>query len=103
MRLAVEAASTTPVEVRAVVTSASLNSHTAKDLAEMARKRGVSGWHSMRKEQLVRALVRLAQAKAKKPAARAAAKKSRPASAPSRRAAVKNGRAKGATVKRSKT
>ncbi len=75
-------------EVRAVVTSASLSSHSAKDLAEMARKRGVSGWHSMRKDQLVRALVRLAQAKAK-PTVRSAAKKTRPTPAPTRRASVK--------------
>lgn len=72
-----------------MVTTASLNSHTAKDLAEMAKKRGVSGWHSMRKDQLVRALVRLAKSKAKTPTARAAAKKSRPASTPTRRAVAK--------------
>lgn len=69
----------------------------------MARKRGVSGWHSMRKEQLVRALVRLAQAKAKKPTARASVKKSRPSPTPSRRAAVKNTHAKPTPVKRAKT
>jgi hypothetical protein len=77
-----------------VVTSASLNSHTAKDLAEMARKRGVSGWHSMKKDQLVRALVRLAQAKAKKPISRASTKKTRAAPPPSRRAAAKAAPAK---------
>jgi uncharacterized protein len=84
-----------------VVTSASLNSHTAKDLAEMARKRGVSGWHSMKKDQLVRALVRLAQAKAKKPMSRATSKKSRPAPRPSRRAASKPAPTK-SVAKRSK-
>jgi hypothetical protein len=68
-----------------VVTSASLNSCTCKDLAEMARKRGVSGWHSMRKDQLVRALVRLAQSKVKKPTVRSAAKKTRPTPVPVRR------------------
>ncbi len=73
-----------------MVTTASLNTRTAKDLAEMAKKRGVSGWHSMRKDQLVRALVRLAKSKAKKPTVRAAAKKSRPASSPTRRAAAKS-------------
>jgi hypothetical protein len=31
---------------------------TVKDLAEMARKKGVSGWHSMRKDQLIRALLK---------------------------------------------
>jgi hypothetical protein len=34
---------------------------TAKDLAEMARKKGVSGWHSMRKDQLIRALLKHAK------------------------------------------
>ena len=38
------------------MTAASLNSYTAKDLAQMARERGVAGWHSMRKDELIRAL-----------------------------------------------
>ncbi|HEY2840807.1 MAG TPA: DUF4912 domain-containing protein [Pirellulales bacterium] len=36
-----------------------LNNRSAKDLAEMAKKRGVRGWHSMRKDQLIKALARL--------------------------------------------
>jgi hypothetical protein len=40
------------------MTAETLKSYTAKDLAEMARKRGVEGWRSMRKEQLVKALLR---------------------------------------------
>lgn len=36
-----------------------LRSHTAKQLAAMARQKGISGWHAMRKEELVRALVDL--------------------------------------------
>ncbi len=43
------------------MTSTTLRSCTAKDLAQMARERGVAGWHSMRKEDLIRALVRSAQ------------------------------------------
>ncbi|QDS99694.1 DUF4912 domain-containing protein [Adhaeretor mobilis] len=39
------------------MTASSLRSYTAKDLAQMAREKGVSGWHSMRKEQLVKALI----------------------------------------------
>jgi hypothetical protein len=35
--------------------------HTVKDLAEMARKKGVSGWHSMRKDQLIKALLKQAK------------------------------------------
>ena len=46
------------------MTAATLRSYTAKDLAQMARERGVSGWHSMRKEELIRALVRMAQRRA---------------------------------------
>ena len=35
-------------------------SYTCKDLAQMAKKRGISGWHSMRKDELVEALVKSA-------------------------------------------
>jgi hypothetical protein len=50
-----------------------LKSYSLKDLAELAKKSGLSGWQSMRKEQLVKALSRVY--KAKKPAA----SKARPA------------------------
>jgi len=40
------------------MTAASLKEYTVKDLAQMAKDRGVAGWHSMRKDQLVRALVK---------------------------------------------
>jgi len=40
------------------MTPATLKSQTCKDLAQLARKRGVPGWHSMRKDQLVRALMK---------------------------------------------
>lgn len=33
-----------------------LESLTAKDLAQMAKRKGISGWHSMRKQQLIDAL-----------------------------------------------
>lgn len=39
------------------MTASKLRSYTAKDLAQMAREKGVTGWHSMRKEQLVKALI----------------------------------------------
>ncbi len=42
-----------------MITASSLKAHTAKDLAQMAKHRGVAGWHSMRKEQLIRALVKV--------------------------------------------
>ena len=40
------------------MTTASLKEYTLKDLAQMAKKRGIMGWHSMRKNDLIRALVR---------------------------------------------
>jgi len=43
------------------MTAATLRTHTAKDLARIARKEGISGWHSMRKEELIRALLRLSR------------------------------------------
>ena len=42
------------------MTPSKLRSYTAKDLAQMARKRGVAGWHSMRKDDLIAALAGLA-------------------------------------------
>lgn len=46
------------------MTAATLRSHTAKDLAQMARQNGVQGWHSMRKEELITALVHYARKRA---------------------------------------
>src|SRR5436853_3513836 len=43
------------------MTAQMLRTRSLKDLADMARKRGVHGWHSMRKDQLVRALVQTAK------------------------------------------
>jgi hypothetical protein len=48
-----------------LINAAALNSRSCKDLAEMAKKRGVRGWHSMRKDQLVRVLTRLARSVSK--------------------------------------
>lgn len=39
------------------MTASTLRSYTCKDLAQMARNAGVSGWHAMRKDELVAALV----------------------------------------------
>jgi len=46
-----------------VIDVTTLRAQTGKDWAEMARKRGVAGWHAMRKDQLIRALLRLASAR----------------------------------------
>ncbi|MEK6248693.1 MAG: DUF4912 domain-containing protein [Planctomycetales bacterium] len=48
------------------MTAASLRSLTCKDLAKLAKEDGISGWHSMRKEDLVLALVRHARNKARR-------------------------------------
>ena len=48
------------------MTADHLRSHTAKDLAQMARKAGISGWHGMRKEELIRALLLTARRRVSK-------------------------------------
>ncbi len=47
-------------------TAAALKTQTVKDLGKLAEKVGVSGWRSMRKDELVKALVRAAKRKAAK-------------------------------------
>ncbi len=44
-----------------MITASQLKLHTVKDLAEMAKRKGIPGWHAMRKQQLVEALVRSAK------------------------------------------
>ncbi|MCA9239892.1 MAG: DUF4912 domain-containing protein [Planctomycetales bacterium] len=60
------------------MTASTLKSYTAKDLAQMARNEGISGWHSMRKDELVAALIR---------ASRTSSRKSKNRSEPSRNGA----------------
>ena len=43
------------------MTSASLKDKRVRDLARMAKQHGVAGWHSMRKDQLIKALIRKAR------------------------------------------
>lgn len=57
-----------------LITEASLQEKTSRDLAQMAKKKGVQGWHSMRKPQLVKALFKLAKDRDKQNKKRAAAK-----------------------------
>ena len=51
------------------MTSASLKEKPVRDLARLAKQHGVAGWHAMRKDQLIRALVRKARAAPPVPAA----------------------------------
>lgn len=61
-----------------MITAASLKSQRSKDLAQLAKQKGVAGWHSMRKEQLIKALLKVAKdAEKKKKAKPAAAKATR--------------------------
>lgn len=45
------------------MTADTLNRQTCKDLARMAKQRGVPGWHGMRKDQLIQALLKAARMK----------------------------------------
>jgi hypothetical protein len=44
------------------MTAASLKDKPVRDLARLAKRQGVQGWHAMRKDELIRALVRKARA-----------------------------------------
>jgi hypothetical protein len=48
------------------MTASSLRNQSCKELAQMARAMGLAGWHSMRKDELVRALVNQARRKPKR-------------------------------------
>lgn len=50
-----------------MITAASLSTQKSKDLAQMARDKGVPGWHSMRKAQLIGALLELSKKNGKPP------------------------------------
>ena len=43
-----------------------LRALTCKDLAQLAKKDGVSGWHAMRKEELIRALLLTSRRKSRR-------------------------------------
>lgn len=75
-----------------MITAATLKTQTWKDLADMAKSKGLSGYHSMRKDQLVRALARAAQVK--RDQRKAAAKKHRKSPSARSHARGTNGSAK---------
>ncbi len=43
-----------------MLTANALNGYKQKDLAQMAKQRGIAGWHAMRKEELIKALLKVA-------------------------------------------
>jgi hypothetical protein len=49
-----------------LITAASLKSQTVKDLTQIAKSHSVLGWSSMRKEELIKAIVKAAKASARK-------------------------------------
>ena len=44
-----------------MITAASLNAQKSKELAQLAKSNGVSGWHSMKKSDLIKALLKIAR------------------------------------------
>jgi hypothetical protein len=66
-----QAIASATAEVTALITNASLKSSTVKDLGELAKSHGLSGWHAMKKDQLIRALLKVTRKPVPKPAAKA--------------------------------
>ena len=75
-----------------MITAAKLKTRTVKDLAAMARRKRVPGWHSMRKDELIKALLRVARSEAAK---RAKSGNSKP-----KRSAVRSASAKSSVKSR---
>jgi len=60
------------------MTSASLREKPVRDLARLAKQHGVAGWHAMRKDQLIKALVSKAKKALPAEARRSAARPAKP-------------------------
>jgi hypothetical protein len=86
-----------------LITSVALKAYSVKDLAELAKSHGLAGWHSMKKDQLIRAIVK---ARTKKTAPKTTKKKTAPArpaaKLPVRRAATTRSLAKSVAKKATK-
>jgi hypothetical protein len=85
----------------ALITIASLKNYSLKDLAQLARKSGIEGWQSMRKEQLIRALGKTVKIGNKEPSSKvgSAGKPSPSGKAPTAKASVKASGSKAAANK----
>ncbi|PQO29252.1 DUF4912 domain-containing protein [Blastopirellula marina] len=66
------------------MTAASLKEYTAKDLAQMAKRRGVTGWHAMRKDELVKALIKAAKSSGTAAKSKSTAKPKKAKAAPAK-------------------
>ncbi|MBX7165678.1 MAG: DUF4912 domain-containing protein [Pirellulales bacterium] len=64
-----------------MMTAEKLKAQNARDLAQLAKRKGVSGWHGMTKDQLVKALLQMARSSARRAPTSRAATKSTPAKA----------------------
>jgi uncharacterized protein len=72
-----------------LITTASLKTQSWKDLAEMAKSKGLAGWHAMRKDELVKALLRATKKRSRpEPAARPAKSRKSTASKSLRRSST---------------
>ena len=79
-----------------MITAARLKTRTVKDLAAMAKRKRVPGWHSMRKDELIKALVKLAKSQRATAAPKSDSRgKKRPAKATSTKSAAKPRRSSG--------
>jgi len=79
-----------------LITTASLKTQTWKDLADLAKSKGLAGWSSMRKNELVRALMRSAKSRSRarlRPAPISKSKKVARPAASRRSLPAKNGHA----------
>ncbi len=84
-----------------MVTASELKSRTVKDLTQLARKLGVMGYSSMRKDQLVRALVKAQRSRNGQAARRRGGSSPGKRSAPRAAASRKGAPAKRTAIKRS--